>query len=82
MFSVAVGASIVADLMYSALLASVIVLPDSLIAMPAPASIVTAVLPDVLETMVEVVLVPAPTVRLPSLVTLPSVSVPVIVNVG
>ena len=61
--------------------ARVITLPVSLIVNPLPAVRVTPVLPDVFELMIEVVPLPAPTVSEPSLLTLPSTSVPVIVMV-
>ena len=56
-------------------------LPLSEIEMPLPAVSVTSVLPDVLEEIIEVVPVPALTVRLPSLLTEPSTSVAVSVSV-
>ena len=49
--------------------------------MPLPAVMVTPVEPDVLLLMIEVVPLPAPTVSEPSLLILPSTSVPVIVIV-
>lgn len=49
-------------------LVRVITLPVSAIESPVPAVSVTPVEPDVLELIIEVVEVPAPTVRLPSLV--------------
>ena len=49
---------------------------------PVPAVSVTAVEPDVLEIIVDVVPEPAPTDKLPSLLTLPSTSVDVIVKLG
>ena len=58
-----------------------ITLPVSLIVKPVPAVIVTPVLPDVLLLMIDVVPLPAPTVSEPSLLILPSTSVPVIVMV-
>jgi len=61
--------------------AIVIVLPDSLNVILEPASIVTFVLPLVFDDITLVVAVPAPTVRLPSFVAEPSLSVPVIVRV-
>ena len=61
--------------------ARVITLPVSLIVKPLPAVRVMPVLPDVFELMIEVVPLPAPTVSEPSLLTLPSTSVPVIVMV-
>ena len=59
----------------------VITLPVSEIERPVDAVNVTPVEPDVLLLMIEVVPVPAPTVSEPSLLTLPSTSVPVIVIV-
>ena len=59
-----------------------ITLPVSLIVKPVPAVIVTPVLPDVLLLMIEVVPLPAPTVREPSLLILPSTSVDVTVKLG
>lgn len=64
------------------LLVSVMTLPVSLIPSPVPAVSVTAVEPDVLDWISDVVPVPAPTVRLPSLVTNPSTSVEVMVKLG
>lgn len=60
----------------------VITLPVSEIERPVDAVNVTPVEPDVLLLMIEVVPVPAPTVRAPSFVMLPSTSVPVIVKFG
>ena len=60
----------------------VIVLPDSVTRIVFEPEIVTAVEPDVFDTIVEVLAAPAPTVRLPSFVTLPSTSVPVTVKFG
>ena len=62
-------------------LVRVITLPVSEIERPVDAVNVTPVEPDVLLLMIEVVPVPAPTVSEPSLLTLPSTSVPVIVIV-
>jgi len=59
----------------------VIVFPLSDVVSPVDAVIVTAVLPLVFEDITLVVPVPAPTVRLPSFVADPSLSVPVIVSV-
>lgn len=56
-------------------------MPVSLIVRPLPAVMVTPVEPDVLLLMIEVVPLPAPTVSEPSLLILPSTSVPVIVIV-
>jgi len=53
--------------------AIVIVLPDSLNVILEPASIVTFVLPLVFDDITLVVAVPAPTVRLPSFIKLPSI---------
>ena len=58
-----------------------ITLPVSLIVKPVLAVIVTPVLPDVLLLIIDVVPLPAPTVSEPSLLILPSTSVPVIVMV-
>ena len=58
-----------------------ITFPVSLIESPVPAVSVTPVEPDVFELMIDVVPVPAPTVSEPSLLILPSTSVPVIVIV-
>ena len=60
----------------------VITLPVSEIERPVDAVNVTPVEPEVLLLMIEVVEVPAPTVRAPSFVTLPSTSVPVMVKFG
>ena len=57
--------------------AIVIVLPTSVTVTLAPPAMVTSVDPDVLDDMVDVLAPPAPTVNDPSLVTLPSTSVPV-----
>ena len=65
-----------------ALLVKVIVLPLSAIVNPVDASIVTPVEPEVFEFIMLVFDAPAPTVRLPSLLTLPSTSVPVMVKLG
>jgi hypothetical protein len=65
-----------------ALLVKVIVLPVSAIVNPVEAAMVTPVEPEVFELIIDVVPLPAPTVRLPSLLTLPSTSVPVIVKLG
>ena len=60
----------------------VITFPASAVVRMPAAVIVTGVPPDVLELIIDVVPVPAPTVRSPSFVTSPSTSVPVIVKVG
>ena len=64
------------------LLVNVITLPLSDIPKPVPAVTVTPVLPDVFELIILVVPDPAATVKLPSLLTLPSTSVLVIVKFG
>lgn len=56
--------------------------PVSEIERPVDALSVTPVEPEVLELMIDVVEVPAPTVSDPSLLTFPSTSVPVIVKFG
>ena len=48
---------------------------------PVPAEIVTPFAPLVFEVMMEVVLIPAPTPKIPSFATFPSISVPVTVIV-
>ena len=58
----------------------VMVLPDSVTSIVLLPDTVTAVDPDVFETIVDVFDPPAPTVRLPSFVALPSASVPVMVR--
>ena len=57
-------------------------LPDSDMERPVDALSVTPVEPEVLELMIDVVPLPAPTVKEPSLLILPSTSVPVIVKFG
>ena len=54
--------------------ANVITFPLSEILSPVPAVIVTPVLPDVFELIIDVVPVPAPTVKLPSFAIFPSTS--------